>query len=130
MLVFIFAIAEVITNLSNYGLILGFCIGYAVGIYVGIWLEEKVSAIYSEIKITSKTKAHMILEALRTKGLGVTTMNGEGKEGPVTIMYTVVKKKIAKKVISIIDDIDPQAFVTMNDAKHMYRGFFNFGGKT
>lgn len=130
MLVFIFAIAEVITHLSNYGLILGFCIGYAVGIHVGIWLEEKISAIYSEIKITSKSQAHLILDALRTKGLGVTTINGEGKDGPVTIIYTVVKKKIAKKIITIVDEIDSKAFVTINDAKRMYRGFFNFGGKT
>ena len=53
-----------------------------------------------------------LARTLRDEGFGVTIISGEGMEGQVSIAWCVAPRKKAKRILSIVSSINPDAFVT------------------
>ena len=52
------------------------------------------------------------LKKLRDAGFGVTVINGEGKDGEVVISWCVTPRKKIRKVMNIVENVCPEAYVT------------------
>ena len=66
----------------------------------------------------------MLLENLRKNNHGTTVVDGQGAMGPVKIIFTIVKRKNVRKVISIIRKHNPAAFYSIEDIKNVRKGIF------
>lgn len=64
-----------------------------------------------------------ITQALRREGFGATEVIGEGKDGPVGIIYSMVRRKQVPEVIELCERLDRQAFITVEEARRVYRGY-------
>ena len=113
--IYIVAISNVLTGKNHPFTILCYAVGYATGNILGMRLEERLAIGFREINVISKTKGHEIANALRDLGYGVTEIEGQGMAGTVYIVKTNVKRKQAKDVRKIIEEIDPEAFITQDD---------------
>ncbi len=113
--IYIVAISNVLTGKNHPFTILCYAVGYATGNILGMRLEERLAIGYKGIDIISKTKGKEIAAKLREMGYGVTELIGEGKDGSVSIVRTNVKRKQTKDVHTIIESIDPEAFITEDD---------------
>jgi uncharacterized protein YebE (UPF0316 family) len=49
---------------------------------------------------------------------------GEGQEGEVGIVLTVVRRRDVRAALRLIETMDPNAFVGVEDERTVYRGQF------
>ena len=123
-LVFLFALSRVITSMDNIWNVLGYCSGFAIGTIVGATIEESLAIGYSLIRVVSTHQAAAIAQGLRAQGFGATKVAGEGQEGEVGIVLTVVRRRDVRAALRLIETMDPDAFVGVEDERTVYRGQF------
>jgi uncharacterized protein YebE (UPF0316 family) len=122
-LIFILAISRVILEMDNIWNILGYCGGFAVGTIVGMALEDRLALGFSMVRVISKVKWLEITQALRQGGFGATQVIGEGKDGPVGIIYSMVRRKQVSAVVDLCEQLDEHAFITVEEAGRVRRGY-------
>ncbi len=112
--IWIVAISQVIQDLNDPFLIFGYALGFAAGTIMGSYIENTIAIgdIVVRIFVTKDSNSEKVAEKLRTNGLGVTIINGEGMQGEVTIAWCVTPRKRLKEVMKIVSEITPDAYVT------------------
>ena len=125
---FLFAvvIASIVTDISTNILnLLAYCIGAAAGGWVGMAIESRFITSYLTVNIIPHLKeaGHTIAVALRDAGFGVTETFGEGREGPTSMLRCVVTKREVQPLLRISRDIDANAFVSIEEAQAIHRGW-------
>ena len=106
--------SRVIQDLNDPLLIFGYALGFAAGTIVGSYIESSIAIGDVVVRIfTSKNeKSRKLSDELRVAGFGVTVINGKGMDGEVVISWCVTPRKKLRKVISIVESICPEAYVT------------------
>ncbi|HEY6907659.1 MAG TPA: DUF2179 domain-containing protein, partial [Ignavibacteriaceae bacterium] len=61
---------------------------------------------------------------LRKSRFGVTILPGEGVTGGVSIIVLIAPRKFQKKIVALIESVDPNSFITINHSLP-YRGFLH-----
>lgn len=120
--IWVFAISTVFRNLDNIYNVFGYSTGFALGTMLGITLEQKIGSGYLQFHIISLQFADKIADTLRMNKIGVTILPGEGSRGGVAMLIVLVSRKREKEVMDIINEIDPDAFVSVQSA-NAYRGY-------
>ena len=112
--IWIVAISQVIQDLNDPFLIFGYALGFAAGTIMGSYIENTIAIgdIVVRIFVPKDSDSEKVAEQLRTNGLGVTIINGEGMQGEVTIAWCVTPRKRLKEVMKIVSVITPDAYVT------------------
>lgn len=122
--IWVFVASRVITGLaeSPYKGI-AYALGFATGVFCGSILEEKLAfgKILIQI-ITSEEKGEIICDTLRGKGLGVTTMNAEGKDVQRKVLMVYTNRRGNKDIIKEILTVDPSAMIVRNDISSLTGG--------
>jgi len=116
-IIWLFAIGQIMQNLTNIANYIAYATGYAVGNYVGIYIEEKLSLGIIMLRIITKKKADDLIAFLKSAGYGVTRMKAEGACGPVDVIFTIIKRREYKTVAEIIKKFNPKAVYTVEDVK-------------
>ena len=129
-LIFILAISRVLQNANSVWNVLGYSGGFAVGTLVGLVIEERLALGYAIVQAISQEAGGGIAEALREAGYGVTEMVGEGLSGKVQVITTVANRREIATIARIVSEVDSTAFVTVDDANRVYRGFMQRPGRS
>lgn len=123
-LIWLLAIRQIMANLTNPFVYIGFAAGFAMGNYVGIILEEKLAVGLEVVRIISKSDAFELVNSLAAEGYGTTSMDAHGSTGKVQIIFTIVPRRHHKRVIGLIKKFNPRAFYTVEDVKSASEGVF------
>ena len=112
--IWVVAISQVIKDLDDPYLIIGYALGFASGTIVGSYIESSIGIGDVVIRIFSSKDDNTknVAKELRANGFGVTIINGEGMQGEVSILWCVAPRKKAKQVLNIVYEINPSAYVT------------------
>jgi uncharacterized protein YebE (UPF0316 family) len=121
--IWVLAISRVITNLDTIWNVIAYSGGFATGTLFGMWIEGKLAIGHADLHIISITKGREIAAKLRETGFGATQLYAEGKSGPVHLVNVTVPRKQVKDVIRRVNEIDATAFVTIQDARQVLRGY-------
>lgn len=122
--VFVIAITSVLSNLDNPLNVIGYAAGFATGNVIGMWIEERLAVGHTHLQIISPRLGVSLSQVLREAGYGVTEIPARGKDGMVSILSVSVLRKDAKSVQKIVHEKDPEAFVTSEDVRPLWRGFW------
>ncbi|MFO7320769.1 MAG: DUF5698 domain-containing protein [Chloroflexota bacterium] len=122
-LVFAVTITSVVTDLSNWLNLVAYSAGFSVGAYLGMFIEARFITSYMTVNIISKERGHEIAVALRDAGFGVTETAGEGRDGQVTILRSVVLNREVPRLMDVIRATHEDAFVAIEQARHIQRGY-------
>lgn len=117
-LIWLFAIGQIVQNITNYFFYLTFATGYGLGTYCGIWLEEKLAMGTMLVRVITRKDATELIGHLRTLGYGVTSLDASGMSGRVQVFYSIIKRNNIDKVIGIIKEYNPNAFYSIQDIRH------------
>jgi len=123
--IFLVAIAKAISGIDNILSVIAYSGGFACGTLLGITIEGKLALGWSHVRIISKNLSEKIADELRQSDYGVTTVDAHGIKGPIVLVYTVVRRKNVRDVLRISNKVDKDAFITMHDSRHMFRGHLN-----
>jgi uncharacterized protein YebE (UPF0316 family) len=109
-----------ITNLANG---LAFTLGFASGTAVGMTIERWIGAGHVLIRIVSRDESIEWMSALRDAGFGLTSVQGQGSEGIVQVVLLVTRRRRAGEAMKLIQEIEPDAFVTIDPISHASGGY-------
>lgn len=121
--VWLTAMGRVMGQLDNLWNIAGYALGYTAGTWLGMWVEGRLAFGTVEIHTISLTHSADVAAALRAAGHGVTQFQGYGQSGPVCIVGTIAERKHLDGVLKRIRDIDPGAFVTVDETRQVVGGY-------
>ena len=121
-LVWIIAVGNAMKHLDSIWHVLGYAAGYGTGTMVGITIENLVAFGLIQLRIVSKHGGVEIAEALRERGYGATEFSGFGRDGSVEIVESVVQRAHVDEALAIVEQFDPNAFVTIEDPQVLRGG--------
>lgn len=124
-LIWIFAVGNAIRHLNSAWHVLGYAAGFSAGAMVGLWLEGKLAIGLATMRVISRHTGVELAESLRALGCGVTEFLGQGREGRVEVLYTVVPRRRIQQVLSEVERWDPGAFVTVEEPRLIRRGWMH-----
>jgi uncharacterized protein YebE (UPF0316 family) len=123
-IVWLFAIGQVMQNLTNMTYYLAYAGGYATGNFVGMYIEEKMAMGTLVIRIITRRDASNLVEALKFKNYGITVVDAQGTTGNVKIIFTVIKRKNVDDVVGMIKQFNPKAFFSIEEVRVAREGIF------
>ena len=96
-------------------------LGFATGNVVGIALERKMALGHVALRAFTRKAGLATAARLRAGGQVVTAFEGEGRDGPVTELLVVCRRKDIKQVLDLIKTEDPDAFYIIEQAREVSR---------
>lgn len=123
-IIWLITVGQIMQHLDNVLCYIAYGGGFAAGNYIGMVIEEKLSIGNVIIRIIPRKDSQNLIAELRHNHYGVTSVEAEGSKGRVDIIFTIIKRKDADHVISIINDFDPNSFYTIEDVKAIKEGIF------
>jgi uncharacterized protein YebE (UPF0316 family) len=122
--IFVLAIAKVLTQVTNPLNIIGYAAGFATGNVVGMIIEERIAIGHILVNIISPHRGSAIVSHLRQNGYAVTELAGRGKDGMVSMINCSVLRKQVGAVHGLVNEVDPDAFITAEDVRPIRHGFW------
>jgi uncharacterized protein YebE (UPF0316 family) len=116
-LIWLFAISQVMSNLTSVVNYVAYAGGFAVGTFVGITIEQRIALGYQVVRIITQREGSELEEHLRETDFIVTSLDAEGGRGPVKILYTVIRRKMLPEMLEMIKKYNPKAFYTVEDLR-------------
>jgi uncharacterized protein YebE (UPF0316 family) len=123
--VWVVAVGTAIQNLHSVWHVLGYSGGFAAGTSVGLWMEGKLAMGLATVRIICRDAGagEDIADSLREMGFGVTEFGGQGRQGKVEVLYTMVKRRHIHTVIQEAERWDDDAFITVEEPRAIRRGW-------
>lgn len=122
--VFILAVSAVLSGPLNPFTVTGYALGFGAGVILGMFVEERLAIGYAMLRVYSSENGPAIAKALRAAGHAVTEIEAHGKEGAMVVVNCVIARRNIQAVHKIIDGVDAGAFVTIDQAHSLQRGYF------
>ena len=114
--IWIIVVSKVINDIDEPLLIFGYALGFAAGTVLGSYIERFIGIGSTVVRVFSSANSPSVANALRDKNFMVTVINGQGRDGPVTICWCIVPRRRVNKVLTIIKTVNPDAYVTTDFA--------------
>jgi uncharacterized protein YebE (UPF0316 family) len=89
-------------------------------------IEEKISIGMVMVRIICKHDASELITSLRNAQYGVTTHDAEGLNGPVKIIFAVIRRENLGDVLNRIHTIHPHAFYSVEDVRSVGEAMFPY----
>tara|TARA_Y100001970_G_C14174887_1_gene826373 strand:+ start:373 stop:888 length:516 start_codon:yes stop_codon:yes gene_type:complete len=112
--IWVVAISQVIKDLNDPLLIMGYALGFAAGTISGSYIESTIAIgnVVVRVFIQRNENSELLANELRANDFGVTVINGQGRDGEVSIAWCVTPRKKVKQLLGIVSEITPDAYVT------------------
>jgi uncharacterized protein YebE (UPF0316 family) len=122
--IWLFAISQILQNLSDLGLSFAFAGGFTAGNFLGVLIEKKLALGSVVVRVITARNVTDLLAGLHAAEYGVTTIDAQGATGPVKIVFTIVRRKELDSVVGIIKGFDANAFYSVDDLQSLQAGIF------
>lgn len=123
-LIWLLAIGQILQNLTNWQNYIAYAAGFATGNWVGMVIENKLALGNVLVRIITHRDPMELAAHLRNADYGITTLNAEGKTGPVKVLLTVISRQELQQVIKIVNQYHPKAFYSIEDIRFAKEGIF------
>lgn len=123
-IIWLLALRVIMENLNNWACYIAYGAGFAMGNFIGIFIEKRLAIGNSIVRIITRKDAIPLIEHLRSSGYGVTSIQAEGSEGSVHVIYVIVKRHDLEAIGEVIRDFNPNAFYTVEDVRLVMKGIF------
>lgn len=120
----LFAIGQVVSNLSALPCSIAYAVGFTCGNFLGMTIEEKLAIGTQVVRIITNKPTERLIAQLNAADFGVTYVEGDGATGPVNVIFTIVKRKQMKEVLRMLREFDPHLFYTVEDVRSYKKGVF------
>lgn len=123
-LIWLMAIGHTMQNLTNPICYVAYAGGFAMGNFVGITIAERLSLGVVMIRVITAQDALPLVQRLKDKNYGVTSIDGHGTSGQVKVVFTVVPRREVVRVIGLIKTFNPKAFYSVEEVNFVEKGIF------
>lgn len=124
LMIWLLAIGQIFRGEPNLLYYVAYAGGFAAGNWVGLWVEEKIALGLEMLRVITRRPAVDLVRELRDRGYGVTEVQGRGATGPVSILFTLARRKEMPRVVEIVLRHHPRAFYSVEDVRKVSEGVF------
>ena len=112
------------TSITSVWIGFSYALGFATGTFIGTFLSEKL--IPGNLTIQVITSKSNMIKYIRNIGYGVSTIPIKGKDfrSRKYLLFIEIDKNDFLHLKKIIKNLDPNAFVVVNESKQVYNGYF------
>jgi uncharacterized protein YebE (UPF0316 family) len=121
-IIWLVAVSQIMKHLDNALCYIAYGAGFAMGNFIGMTLEERLSIGTVLVRVIPTVNTDALIEKLRLNNFGFTTVDAEGSRGGVKIFISIINRKDLKEYISIVNQINPNAFYTIEEVKTINQG--------
>jgi len=122
MLVWLFAITQLMQNVTNLAYYVAYAGGFATGVFSGLKIEDHIALGSRLIRTITQENAAVLADALRSRGWGVTSVRAEGASGEVHLIFSVIKRADVRRYMQVVQEHHPDAFSSIEDVRSVERG--------
>lgn len=112
------------TTNNSYFIVASYALGFSIGTYIG----GKISRIFIksnlEVQVVLSNKSDYIVDSIRKEGYGVTAIEVKGAKNNKYMLYIQIRDKSLEKLKKIVNKLDKNAFIVVNETKHVENGYF------
>lgn len=127
-ILFVVVMGAVLNDLDDVLKIAAYAGGFATGNVVGMLIEKRLAIGYSHISIISREQGKQIAGVLREHDFAVTEIPAQGRDGKVTLLNCSVQRKLSADVERLALELDPEAFITVEDIVPRQSGYWGRSG--
>lgn len=115
------------TDIDSIFIAISYALGFSVGTYIGGVISEKFIKGNILVQVVTNKNNQKIIKALKDQGFGVsiTKVYNDKLEDDKFMLFVSIDKDKFKKVKSIIEEYDQNAFIIANESKSVYNGYFS-----
>ncbi len=117
--IWLLAIRQIITNIDVVYSYFAYAGGFAAGTFLGMVIEEKLALGKVVVRVITQVPAEELIKFLSQKEYRYSNLDGEGNDGKVNILFSVVRREELPEYIRIIKKYNPQAFYTVEGVKRV-----------
>lgn len=122
--VFILAVSTVLRGPLEPLTVIGYALGFGAGVVIGIVVEQRLALGHVMLRVYSPASGAALAEALRAAGFAVTEFVAHGRDGEITVINSAIARRDTAKARSLVKEIDPGAFITVDEIQPLQRGYF------
>jgi uncharacterized protein YebE (UPF0316 family) len=115
--IWLLAAAQVLSNLDSVWKMVAYAGGYAAGTMLGSTIERWIAVGDSLLRVVVRADAPPLASVLRDQGFYATAVEGEGRDGEVRIVFSVVPRRRLPQALKLVRERVPEAFVTFEDVR-------------
>lgn len=120
----IYVTGTVLVGFQNAPLkVLVFALAFASGNYLGSWIENKIALGLSTIEVITTEDPSGLLDVLRANNLGVTVIDGEGKDGNRKILKVHLKRSRISPTVKLINKNLEHCVISVTDVRVIKGGY-------
>jgi uncharacterized protein YebE (UPF0316 family) len=127
--IWIVVVGQIVKNVHSFTAYIGYAAGFATGTYLGMFIEDRLAMGTLMLRIILAQGGEILATNLRAGGFGVTTVDGQGSNGEVKLIYTVIKRKDLPTATGIIRKSHPNAFYAIEEVRSAEQGIFPSEGQ-
>ncbi len=128
--IWLLAMGQIFNNLTNFIYYFAYAGGFAIGNYVGLLVEDKISLGLLSLQLIIRENPENLIGLLKENGYSITTMSAEGARGIVKLVLLIIKRKNLPKILELIRQNNPKAFISIEQVKSVRGGNFPSHVKT
>lgn len=114
-LIWVSVISQVLQQATqNPILLLPYAAGFAAGNAVGISIERRLALGNVILRIVTASPDEKLEDVLRLHAARVFTLNGHADREPMRLLYVVVRRREAQRLIQLAQQIDPELFFAVD----------------
>src|SRR6202011_4664229 len=91
--IWLFAIGQIMRNLSDLSCYAAFAGGFTLGNFLGVVIEERLAMGNALLRVITRRDPAALVEDLKAADFGVTCVDALGATGPVRIVLSVVRRR-------------------------------------
>jgi uncharacterized protein YebE (UPF0316 family) len=122
--IYLIGLNIVLENIDKIPNLIAYCLGWGSGVYIGSKIEQWLALGYTTVQIVIDKADIVTPVILREKGFGVTSWEAEGRDGSRMVMQVLAKRTNEKKLLKIIEELVPKAFVVSYEPRYFRGGFW------
>ncbi|MDT8367915.1 MAG: DUF5698 domain-containing protein [Longimicrobiales bacterium] len=102
-------------------MVLAYALGFAAGNHVGMIVEGKLGMGLLSTFILTRSGIE-VADALRDQGFGATEFLGQGREGRMEMVISVVRRKRLTELEGVAHTWDPEAVIVVGETRALRNG--------
>ncbi len=127
--VFILAVSAVLSGPLDPFTVAGYALGFGAGVVIGMLAEQRLALGHAMLRVYAPdtgapTSEKSIATGLRAAGFAVTEFSAHGRDGAITVINSAIARRDIGKAQDIVKQIDPGAFITVDEIQPLQRGYF------
>ncbi len=114
-LIWLLAIGQIMKKVSHPVAYIAYAAGFAAGTAIGQVIEHRLSLGMVLVRVITPSTSREFRRRLRELQFGFTHVPAQGAEGPVEIVFTVIRRQHLQQVQAILREILPLAFYSVEE---------------